>query len=142
MTAIPAELDVSTKVKNPESSHNSTSAPDSNLTPDGGARGWLAAGGGSAIFFCTLGFANSFGTFEEYYLTHQLLGESPSKISWIGSLNMFLQFFVGMIAGPLFDRYGAKVGASPSTAYPLSCDLTELSHYRLSAPQPSFTSSP
>jgi hypothetical protein len=77
--------------------------------PEGGARAWLVAGGAASIFFCTLGFSNSFGTFEEYYITHQLQGESASKISWIGSLGAFLPFFAGMVAGPLFDRYGEKV---------------------------------
>ena len=71
-----------------------------------------------AIFFCTLGFANSFGTFEEYYLTHQMQGESASKISWIGSLASFLQFFAGMVGGPLFDRFGAKVYFSSHLAPP------------------------
>lgn len=81
--------------------------------PEGGVRAWLAAGGAAAIFFSTLGFSNSFGTFEEYYITHQLQGESPSKISWIGSLGSFLPFFCGMVAGPMFDRYGEKVRCSP-----------------------------
>jgi hypothetical protein len=40
--------------------------------PEGGTRAWTVAAGGGAIFFSTLGFANSFGTFEEYYLHHQL----------------------------------------------------------------------
>ncbi|RYP58738.1 hypothetical protein DL769_008825 [Monosporascus sp. CRB-8-3] len=77
--------------------------------PEGGAGAWLVAAGGGAILFSTLGFANSFGTFEQYYLTHQLQDRSSSDISWIGSLAMFLQFFSGMLSGPLFDRYGEKV---------------------------------
>jgi hypothetical protein len=77
--------------------------------PEGGSRAWIVAAGGGAIFFSTLGFANSFGTFEEYYLSHQLKDWSASDISWIGSLAIFLQFFAGMLSGPLFDRYGEKV---------------------------------
>lgn len=82
---------------------------DEDPAPDGGARAWLAAAGGGAIFFSTLGFANSFGTFEEFYVSQQLRGNSPSKIAWIGSLSIALQFMVGIIAGPLFDRFGSKV---------------------------------
>lgn len=82
---------------------------DDDPAPEGGVRAWLVAGGGAAVFFCTLGFANSFGTFEEYYLSHQMKGESASKVSWIGSLAMFLQFFAGVVGGPLFDRYGETV---------------------------------
>jgi hypothetical protein len=47
--------------------------------PDGGARAWLVAAGGSSIFFACLGFSDAFGAFEEYYLTHQLSGQSPGK---------------------------------------------------------------
>ncbi|KAL7945480.1 major facilitator superfamily domain-containing protein [Trichoderma barbatum] len=77
--------------------------------PDGGLRAWLVALGAASIFFCCLGFSNSFGTFTEYYLTHQLRHRSPDDVAWIGSLSAFLQFFVGMVGGPLFDRYGSKV---------------------------------
>ncbi|KAE8361730.1 major facilitator superfamily domain-containing protein [Aspergillus caelatus] len=85
--------------------------------PDGGARAWLVAAGGASLFFCCLGFANSFGTFEEYYLSHQLRGQSPDNIAWIGSLAAFLQFATGAIAGPLFDRYGAWIIRPAAVAY-------------------------
>ncbi|KAE8381979.1 major facilitator superfamily domain-containing protein [Aspergillus bertholletiae] len=81
--------------------------PNYEEAPDGGVRAWLVAAGGASLFFCCLGFANSFGTFEEYYLSHQLRGQSPDNVAWIGSLAAFLQFATGSIAGPLFDRYGA-----------------------------------
>ncbi len=87
----------------------SVAEPDVGPAPDGGLRAWLVAAGTATILFCSLGFANSFGAFEQYYILHQLQRESPSKIAWIGSLAAFLQFFAGLISGPLFDRYGAKV---------------------------------
>ena len=83
--------------------------------PDGGLRAWLVAIGGSAICFCCLGFANAFGTFEEYYLRHQLQNESPDNVAWIGSIAAFLQFAAGLVGGPLFDRFGAWV--CPTTLY-------------------------
>lgn len=55
------------------------------------------------------GYANAFGVFQEYYMTHQLRDRSPDDISWIGSLSAFLQFAIGAVAGPLFDRYGPWV---------------------------------
>ncbi|RMZ91600.1 hypothetical protein DV736_g1193, partial [Chaetothyriales sp. CBS 134916] len=73
----------------------------------GTRRGLLMSG--SAVCFCCLGFPNSFGAFEEYYLSHQLRGKSPDDIAWIGSLSAFLQFFAGMLGGPLFDRFGAWI---------------------------------
>ncbi|KAJ1708874.1 monocarboxylate permease [Aspergillus flavus AF70] len=84
--------------------------------PDGG-RAWLVAAGGASLFFCCLGFANSFGTFEEYYLSHQLRGQTPDNIAWIGSLAAFLQFAMGAISGPLFDRYGAWIIRPAAVAY-------------------------
>lgn len=83
--------------------------PPNNPAPDGGIRAWFVAGGAASIFLCTLGLANSFGTFEQYYLSHQLKGDSASKVAWTGSLQSFLQFFAGMLGGPLFDRYGSMV---------------------------------
>lgn len=82
-------------------------SPNLGEAPDGGLRAWLVAAGAACIFFSCMGFANSFGVFQEYYLTHQLRGESPDKIAWIGSLSAFIQFAAGAIGGPLFDRFGA-----------------------------------
>jgi hypothetical protein len=83
--------------------------PNFDKGPDGGARAWLVAAGGFAILFCCLGFSNSFGTFEEYYLTHQLRGESPDNIAWIGPVSVFLQFAAGLVGGPMFDHFSASV---------------------------------
>jgi hypothetical protein len=77
--------------------------------PDGGPEAWLVATGGACIFFCCLGFSNAFGTFQQYYRTHQLQDRSTDDVAWIGSLSMFIQFGAGAIGGPMFDRYGAWV---------------------------------
>lgn len=53
------------------------------------------------ISFCTFGYASSFGVYQDYYV---LAGTSTSSnISWIGSLQLFMLFFVGFPAGRLFD---------------------------------------
>lgn len=77
--------------------------------PDGGSKAWLVAVGAGSACFCALGFTNSFGVFQQYYTTHQLQDEPVDKVSWIGSLSTYMQFFTGLIAGPLFDRHGAWV---------------------------------
>lgn len=77
--------------------------------PEGGSRAWLVAAGAGFISFSSLGYANSVGVFQEYYLSHQLKGQSPDDVAWIGSIAAFLQFVVGAVSGPLFDRYGALV---------------------------------
>jgi MFS family permease len=49
----------------------------------------------------TWGFINSFGVFQTYYVT--ALGRSPSDISWVGSIQVFLLFFIGTFTGRLTD---------------------------------------
>lgn len=41
--------------------------------------------------------------FQTYYEQHLLSNMSPSAISWIGSIQMFLLMSVGLIIGPLYD---------------------------------------
>lgn len=47
------------------------------------------------------GVINSFGVFQSYYV--ESLHQSPSDISWIGSVEIFMLFFIGTIAGRLTD---------------------------------------
>jgi hypothetical protein len=49
--------------------------------------------GAFLALFCTFGQMNSFGTYHSWYSRHQLHGLSPSKISWIGSLQLWFFFF-------------------------------------------------
>ncbi|KAF5684590.1 riboflavin transporter MCH5 [Fusarium circinatum] len=67
---------------------------DISPAPDGGLQAWLVAAGSACIFFSCLGFANSFGVLQEYYMTHQLQGHSEDAIAWIGSISTFIQFAV------------------------------------------------
>lgn len=43
--------------------------------------------------FCSFGQLNAFGTFQAWYATHQLSHLTPSTISWIGSLQLWMFFF-------------------------------------------------
>ncbi len=81
--------------------------------PDGGLQAWLVATGASLAIFSALGYANSFGVFQEYYMTHQLREESVDRISWIGSTSAFLQLASCVIGGPFFVRFGALVCPPP-----------------------------
>jgi len=49
----------------------------------------------------TWGFINSFGVFQAYYTTS--LNRPPADISWIGSFQIFLLFFIGALTGRLTD---------------------------------------
>lgn len=88
---------------------------DHTQVPDGGTQAWLVAAGAACIFFSCLGFANSFGVMQEYYMSHQLQGHSADKIAWIGSMSTFIQFAGGALAGPMFDRYGSWVCSYSTT---------------------------
>ncbi|CAK7210384.1 hypothetical protein SCUCBS95973_000762 [Sporothrix curviconia] len=93
---------------------NAPKQPDYGPAPDGGWRAWSVAMGAGFITFAALGFANTFGVFQEYYITHQLQHKSADTIAWIGSCTAFFQFLAGSISGPLFDRYGSWL-LRPST---------------------------
>lgn len=69
--------------------------------PDGGFQAWLQVAMGWLIIFVTWGYVNSFGSFQAYYT--QTLPEDASTISWIGSIQVFLTFFIGAFSGRLLD---------------------------------------
>ncbi|KAL2060368.1 hypothetical protein VTL71DRAFT_9763 [Oculimacula yallundae] len=94
--------------------------------PEGGLRAWLVVAGAAGVLFCGFGHANAFGVYQEYYSTHQLRNESPSTVSWIGSLQLFFLFGGNLIGGPLFDRYGSKVIWPSVLGYILAVMMTSL----------------
>ncbi|KAL2423251.1 Aspyridones efflux protein apdF [Exophiala dermatitidis] len=77
--------------------------------PEGGARAWLVVLGCFCVMFFTFGYLNAFGVYETYYQKELLHEYTPSAISWIGSLQVFLQFAAGIIAGPITDLWGPRV---------------------------------
>ncbi|KAF9033448.1 MFS general substrate transporter [Hymenopellis radicata] len=64
---------------------------------------WLTVIGGALVSMCTVGNAQSFGVYQDYYTRISLVEMSPSQISWIGSVQLFLMFGLGIISGKLFD---------------------------------------
>ncbi|KAM3518026.1 hypothetical protein MY4038_010201, partial [Beauveria bassiana] len=69
-------------------------------------RAWLTVMGAFFTFFCSVGFLNAFGVFQDYYESHQLSNHSSFDISWIGSFSTFALFSGAPIAGILVDRVG------------------------------------
>ena len=69
--------------------------------PDGGFFAWTQVFLGHLVVTCTWGFVTSFGCFQTYYT--ESLGRPPSDISWIGSVQVFLLFFVGIFSGRTSD---------------------------------------
>lgn len=72
-------------------------------------RAWLTVLGAFSTFFCSVGFINAFGVFQEHYRTHQLKNYSDFDISWIGSFSTFALFGGAPLAGVLVDRMGPTV---------------------------------
>lgn len=71
------------------------------VPPDGGFGAWWQVAMGHIVIFNTWGYINSFGLFQTYY--ESILSASPSTISWIGSIQVFLMFFLGVASGRAAD---------------------------------------
>ena len=69
--------------------------------PDGGLQAWTQVAMGWLVVFTTWGYINSFGSFQAYYTN--TLPYTPSTISWIGSMQVFLTFLAGAFSGRLLD---------------------------------------
>ena len=79
------------------------SALDVGPPPDGGLAAWTQAVMTHLTVFNTWGYISSFGVFQTYYVT--ALNHPPSDISWVGSVQIFLHFFIGTFSGRATD-YG------------------------------------
>jgi len=69
--------------------------------PDGGLQAWIQVLATHLTIFTTFGYTTAFGVFQTYYETE--LGVSPSSISWIGSVQLFLLFGIGTFSGRATD---------------------------------------
>lgn len=57
---------------------------------DGVGMAWLQVIGSFFLWFNTWGLVNAFGVYQTYYQLELLTSSTPSEISWIGSLQVFL----------------------------------------------------
>ncbi|GJJ08884.1 hypothetical protein Clacol_003104 [Clathrus columnatus] len=72
--------------------------------PEGGAKAWASVVGSFCMVFISQGAIYAFGVYQDFYTRIFLSEHSPSQIAWIGSLQPFLVFFLGLFAGKLFDE--------------------------------------
>ncbi|CAN9211193.1 unnamed protein product [Alternaria alternata] len=79
-----------------------------NQFPDGGRDAWLCLLGSFCCLFCSFGWVNCLGVFQNYFQTHQLRQYSPSSIAWIGSIEVFMMYFPGPVVGWVFDNHGPR----------------------------------
>ncbi|CAL3971653.1 unnamed protein product [Diplocarpon coronariae] len=76
--------------------------------PDGGLEACMVVLGGWLCLFCSFGWINCIGVFQQYYQQNLLAGYSSSTISWIPSLEVFMMFFGGPVFGKVFDNFGPR----------------------------------
>ncbi|KAF7555825.1 hypothetical protein G7Z17_g1934 [Cylindrodendrum hubeiense] len=76
--------------------------------PDGGAAAWLMVLGTWCTSFCSFGWINSVGIFQDYYEREMLKNYSSSTIAWIPSLQIFFIMAMGPVVGRLYDIYGPR----------------------------------
>ena len=76
--------------------------------PDGGLEACLVVFGGWLCLFCSFGWINCIGVFQQYYQENLLRSYSTSTVSWIPSMEVFMMFFGGPFCGKIFDNYGPR----------------------------------
>ncbi|KAI7473584.1 MFS monocarboxylate transporter-like protein [Hortaea werneckii] len=81
--------------------HHHLTTTDPGPPPDGGRLAWTQAAMLHLTIFSTFGFTTSFGSFQTYY--EGTLNLDSSTISWLGSLQIFLLFFIGTFSGRAVD---------------------------------------
>jgi MFS family permease len=74
--------------------------------PEGGLEAWGVVFGSFCCLLCVFGVIDSAAVFELHFSENQLSDHSHTQISWIFSLYLFTVYFLGTLAGPVFDVYG------------------------------------
>jgi len=101
---VPASIDVAEKQERPaDKAPTVPSQHPQHDYPEGGLRAWLTVAGAWLCLVCTFGYTNAYGVYQSYYVQTMLPSSSTSAISWIGSLQLFFLFAMGLPTGRLFD---------------------------------------
>ncbi|KXN81984.1 Riboflavin transporter MCH5 [Leucoagaricus sp. SymC.cos] len=94
---------------------------------------WLIVIGTWLVQFCTYGYVSAFGVYQDYYTRELLSDKTPSEISWIGSVQLFLQYALGVVVGRIYDlgyfRYLIGVGTTFQIVSLFMLSLTRPNHY-------------
>jgi hypothetical protein len=69
--------------------------------PNGGLQAWMQVLMGHLVLINGWGYLSSFGLFQSHYTS--TLDATPSAISWIGSMQIFLVYLVGTFSGRALD---------------------------------------
>ena len=74
----------------------------------GAPTAWLVLLGAFVSLFPAFGFMVSIGTLQDYWQRHQLAEYTSRDIGWIPSVFVYLALALGILVGPLFDRFGPR----------------------------------
>ncbi|KAF8064987.1 major facilitator superfamily domain-containing protein [Lyophyllum atratum] len=84
--------------------------------PEGGWRAWSVLLGVWILQFCTFGYTNAYGVYNDFYVRDYLHEKyTSSQISWIGSTQLLLVLSIGLFSGRAFDTgyfYHLMIGGS------------------------------
>ncbi|EJD00237.1 MFS general substrate transporter [Fomitiporia mediterranea MF3/22] len=94
--------------------------------PLGRTKAWSTVVGSCLLIFFATGLPTAFGVFQDFYTLTWLNDSSASKVSWIGSTQLFFELSFAPIAGSLFDSKHFR--ASIITG----CALVSISMFALS----------
>lgn len=83
--------------------------------PDGGLKAYLVVFGAFLGLIIDFGLMNSVAAIQVYVQAHQLQDVSVATTGWIFSIYTFLTFGGGLVAGPLFDQFGARAIGIPGS---------------------------
>ncbi|KAL2148653.1 hypothetical protein VTH82DRAFT_2207 [Thermothelomyces myriococcoides] len=75
---------------------------DDNVRLNGGFTAWSQVFVSFLLFINGFGYFSSFGLFQSHWV--DVLGSSVDDVAWVGSISLFLLFFLGSLSGPLMDR--------------------------------------
>ncbi|PGH19204.1 hypothetical protein AJ80_04175 [Polytolypa hystricis UAMH7299] len=107
---------------------NALAFTNGELAYDHGWLAWSQVLASFLLFFNTWGIVTTYGVFQTYYQEEMLDYESPSTISWIGSIQAFLLLFLGGVTGPLFDGgYNTAMLIFGSIMLPFGLMMTSIS---------------
>ncbi|KAF8810257.1 MFS general substrate transporter [Phlegmacium glaucopus] len=113
---------------------SSPTTPDLVPPSEGGLRAWSVVLGVWLTQFCTFGYTNAHGVYNDFYVRNYLATTSTSsQISWIGSVQLFLVLTVGLVTGRTFDAgyfYHLMIGGSILMVFCLfMISITTPEHY-------------
>ncbi|OBT71253.1 hypothetical protein VF21_09485 [Pseudogymnoascus sp. 05NY08] len=92
-----------------QSSADADTRPSSiDIRPGGGLEAWMVVAGAWGSCFCSWGWINSVGVFQEYYQKNILKEYSRGTVSWILCSEAFFLVAPTPLIGKLFDRYGPR----------------------------------